>query len=63
MLNPWHFPRQYTLMKLAFTVSDKAFASYASNNTPYFKGKDIDKVIQSLENESLKIFRWFKLKD
>ena len=51
MLNPWHIPRQYTLMKLALMVSDKAFANYANNSTPYFKGKDIDKVIRSLENE------------
>ena len=41
-------------------MGDTDFASYADDNTPYVVGKDINEIIQSLEDGSLKLFQWFK---
>ena len=40
-------------------LNETDFASYADDNTPYRTAKSIDKVIQSLEHESMMLFRWF----
>ena len=32
---------------------------YANNNTPYVRGKHIEKAVQSLEEASKKFFKWF----
>ena len=41
-------------------MRDIDFASYASDNTPYLVGEDIDEVVQLLENDSLTVFQRFK---
>ena len=35
------------------------FASYADDSTPYVTGYSIEDVINSLENDSIKLFNWF----
>ena len=35
------------------------FASYADDNTPYVTGDSTEGVINSLENGSIKLFKWF----
>ena len=34
------------------------FGSYADDNTPYVTGGSIQDVINSLENDSIKLFKW-----
>ena len=34
-------------------------ASYADDNTPYRSANTIDKIIQSLEHDSMMLFQWF----
>ena len=34
------------------------FASYADDNTPYVAGDSIKYIINSLENDSIKLFKW-----
>ena len=40
-------------------MSETEFASYADNNTPYTSGQNIDNVIRTLENDSVRLFKWF----
>ena len=41
-------------------MNDRDFASYRDENTPYVTGKNIKEVVQWLENDSLKLFQWFR---
>ena len=40
-------------------MNDIDFASYADDNTPYVSSDNIEDVIRILENDSLKLFKWF----
>ena len=40
-------------------MSDKQFASYADNNTPYVVKNNMRSVIKSLENTSVELYAWF----
>ena len=40
-------------------MNETEFASYADNNTPYTSGQNIDNVIRTLENDSVRLFKWF----
>ena len=40
-------------------MSEAEFASYANSNTPYTSSKNIDDVIRTLENDSLRLLKWF----
>ena len=44
---------------LLFITSETDFASYANNNTPYSTPNTINEVIQSLEKDSMILFKWF----
>ena len=47
------------LCDLFFIMNKTEFASYADDNTPYTSGQNIDNVIRSLENDSVRLFKWF----
>ena len=47
------------LCDLFFIMNETEFASYADDNTPYTSGQNIDNVIRSLENDSVRLFKWF----
>ena len=40
-------------------MNETDFASYVDDNTPYVTGDSIESVINSLENVSIKLFKWF----
>ena len=40
-------------------MNETDFASYANDNTSYITGDNIDDVINSLEKDSIKLFKWF----
>ena len=40
-------------------MNETEFASYADDNTPFISDKKIDDVIRTLENESIRLFKWF----
>ena len=40
-------------------MNDIDFASYADDNTPYVSSDSIVDLIRILENESIKLFKWF----
>ena len=42
-----------------FAMKDIDFASYADDNTPYVSSDSIEDVIKILENDSIKLFKWF----
>ena len=42
-----------------FTIEDTAIASCADGNTPYMSSDTIEGLIQSLEEVSKKLFKWF----
>ena len=44
------------LCDLFFIMNETEFASYADDNTPYTSGQNIDNVIRSLENDSVRLF-------
>ena len=47
------------LCDLFFIMNKTEFASYADDNTPYTSGQNIDNVIRTLENDSVRLFKWF----
>ena len=47
------------LCDLIFIMNQTEFAYYADDNTPYTSGQDIDNVIRTLENDSVKLFKCF----
>ena len=47
------------LCDLFFIMNETEFASYADDNTPYTSGQNIDNVIRTLENDSVRLFKWF----
>ena len=42
-----------------FAMKDVDFASYADDNTPYVSSDCLEAVIRMLENDSIKLFKWF----
>ena len=40
-------------------MNETDFASYADDNTPHRTANTIDELIQSLERDSMMLFRWF----
>ena len=40
-------------------MNETDFASYSDGNTPYRTGNIIDEFIQSLEHDSMMLFKWF----
>ena len=42
-----------------FSMNEIDFASYPDDNTPNVTGDDIEDVINSTENVSIKLFKWF----
>ena len=47
------------LCDIFFIMSKTEFTSYADNNTPYTSGQNIYNVIRTLENYSVRLFKWF----
>ena len=47
------------LFDMFFVMNDIDFASYADDNTPYVSSDSIEDVIRILENDSIKLFKWF----
>ena len=42
-----------------FELSQTDFTSFADDNTPYVEANNINKVIKTLENDSIWLFQWF----
>ena len=57
ILEPWLF--NTFLCDLFYSMHETDFASYADDNTPYVTGDSTEGVINSLENVSIKLFKWF----
>ena len=47
------------LCDLFFIMNETEFASYADDNTPFASGQSIDNVMRTLENDSVRLFKWF----
>ena len=47
------------ICNLFFIMKDCDIANYADGNTPYFSGKNVEKVFNGLENVSPNLFQWF----
>ena len=47
------------LCDMFFVMNGIDFASYADNNTPCVSSDSIEDVIRILENDSIKLFKWF----
>ena len=44
---------------LFFIIKDCDIANYADDNTPYLSGKNVEEVLNGLENVSSNLFQWF----
>ena len=44
---------------LFLIMKETSFASYADDKTPYVTAENLDEVIKSLEEDSIKLFQWF----
>ena len=58
------FPQEPLFIKIFlcdmfFVMNGIDFASYADDNTPYVSSDSIEDVIRILENDSIKLFKWF----
>ena len=47
------------LCNLFLIMKETSFASYADDNTLYVTAENLDEVIKSLEEDSIKFFQWF----
>ena len=47
------------LCDLFFIMNKSAFAIYSGDNTPYTSGQNIDNLIRTLENDSVRLLKWF----
>ena len=47
------------LCDMFFELSQTDFASYPDDNTPCAEADNIDEVITILENDSIRLFKWF----
>ena len=41
-------------------MNETDFANYADDTTPYVTGNNLDDVMKNLENDYIKLFRWFE---
>ena len=57
--NAWILLFNIFLADLFFIVDDVEIACYRDNNTPYVSGKYIEEVIQTLEEATKVLFKWF----
>ena len=48
-----------SLINLFFIIEDFDIASYADDNTPYVSANNMNGVVKSLEEASIKLFKWF----
>ena len=46
-------------MRLFFIIKDCDIANYADDNTPYLSRKNVEEVLNGLENVSSNLFQWF----
>ena len=44
---------------LFFIIEDCDIANYADDNTPYLRGKNVEEILNGLENVLPNLFRWF----
>ena len=44
---------------LFFIIEDYDIANYADDNTPYLSGKNVEDILNGLENVSSNLFQWF----
>ena len=51
--------RMQCLIDLFFLTNETDFASYVDDNTPYVTFDSIEDIINWLENDSIKLFKWF----
>ena len=47
------------LYDLFLIMKETRLASYTDDNMPYVTAKNLDEVIKSLEEDSIKLFQWF----
>ena len=47
------------LCDLFFITNETEFATYADDNTSYTSDQNIDDVMRTLENDSVRLFKWF----
>ena len=47
------------LCDVFFIMNETEIASYADDNTPYTSCQNIGNVIRTLENDSVRLFKWF----
>ena len=40
-------------------MNETEYACHADDNTPYTSGQNIDNIIKTLENDSVRLFKWF----
>ena len=40
-------------------MEETSFASYVDDNMPYVTSENLDSIIKSLEEDSIKLFQWF----
>ena len=58
--NVWGTTRLNTLADLFLIHSDIDIANFADDNTPYLSAKNVEDGIESLEQASVSLFRWFE---
>ena len=56
-----YFYLTFLLADLFFMRGDIDIANFTADNTPYTSAKNIDDVIESLEQASMSLFKWFGL--
>ena len=42
-----------------FLMSETEFPSYADDKTPYVASENVNGVVKILENNSIRLFKWF----
>ena len=58
--NVWGTTRLNVLVDLFLIHSDIDIANFADDNTPYLSAKNVEDAIESLEQASVSLFRWFE---
>ena len=58
--NVWGTTRLNVLVDLLLIHSDIDIANFADDNTPYLSAKNVEDAIESLEQASVSLFRWFE---
>ena len=58
--NVWGTTRLNVLADLFLIHSDIDIANFSDDNTPYLSAKNVEDAIESLEQASASLFRWFE---